>query len=1605
MRKIYIALLSFFILLGLSTRSTAQLSNYVFTQTSGTYTPISGGTVLITATSNAFGNAGFPDDQIYTLPAGTIPFTFTFNGTGYTGLHISANGFVAFGPTAPAFNNYTPISNVAAYSGVISAFGRDASGMFNVGGNTSELSYTTEGTAPDREFVIQYKNWRPYATATTSPFWTWNFQIRLIEGSNTARIVYGSCVATGTPTASTAQVGLRGATNADFANRTSTSNWSATTAGATNTATVSYSASNLPPSGLTFSWALPPCVPSSLGGGTATGPSGAVCPGVNFSLSVTGGSFGNGLTYQWESSPDNNVPWTPISGATSASLTTTQSSATLYYRRKMTCSGSDAYSTSIMVTATPPISSFPWTEGFNATTIPSCWSNQYVTGTTNWTYPTANGNNTITPRSGARMAEFRIASFGPSTKLVTPQLDLSSLSNPRLKFYYANVNWDGDVDELRVYYKNSTGGAWVQIGPSYVTEHTTWTEVVLSLPNPSSEYFIAFEGTSNWARGLDLDDVTVEETPPCVPPTGISVSGLTTISATLNWLASATPPASGYEWEIRTSGAAGIGPSGLAASGSTAAGVLTANATGLAANTQYTLYVRSACSAGVLYSDWSTGVNFATPCNPVTTFPFTETFETGSTTRACWGREIITGAFNWTYGAGAGNGGSVTTAHGGSVNARYFGNTWNGEKARLVSPELNLSGMVNGADLEFWYANESWLGDINELRVYYKTSAAGAWTLIPGAVYTSSVSAWTRIKLNNLPNINSTYYIAFEGTQFFGWGVAIDDVVVKEAPSCREPENVSALSITSTSANVYFTSPGAAFIVEYGAPGFTPGVANTAGTGGTLVFGASSPITIPGLTASTTYDVYIRRVCTPGVDFSVNEKVSVTTLCAATNIPYVQNFESAVTPGMPTCTSVQDVNGSSGVFWFGTGGGAWETYQDTDPATVVSPSHSLLYFWDGIDMTRPADDWFFTQGLNLTAGTSYRLTFYYKALDGITYPEGLEVKYGTAASAATMTSGTLFTNGNINLTSLDTPFDSARVDFTPSATGVYYIGFHANSAADRWGILVDDISVKVAPLVDVGVAALAGIPTCPGNTALQATIRNYNITPLNFATYPVTVTASFTGASTGTISTTINTGTLAPGATMTVNLPGFNYVAGLYNATVTTVSSSDPETANDAYSTAFYVNPSPAAAVTTPAAPAICAGNPVQLNTQFVTPPPPPVTHPAVASGEITVAIPDNSAAGVAHSLNVTGVPVTATITGISVTINATHTWVNDLQLNLRAPNGRILNLFNRKGGIAQANITNMVISSAATAPIPTTGAPFTGTWAADAAVGVGPSAYASNTNSFSDLMQIANGTWTLAIRDNANLDVGTLRSWSITITYGTPHPKVTWTPVTGLFTDPAATTAYTAGTDAYSVYANPAATTTYTVTSTSSAGCISTSTVTVTVNPNPVIAISALPARICISDTLVALTATPVGGTWSGIGISGTDFVPPATAVGTYTLSYSYTNNFGCTTVGTTAARVEECPERVVLLRDDAVILYPNPNNGQFNIRINSTLYNRLTMRVYTTNGTLVRTQQFSGLVFGRVVPIDLRSMPSGSYMVQFSNDGGGVRTSEKAFKVIIAR
>ena len=318
-------------------------------------------------------------------------------------------------------------------------------------------------------------------------------------------------------------------------------------------------------------------------------------------------------------------------------------------------------------------------------------------------------------------------------------------------------------------------------------------------------------------------------------------------------------------------------------------------------------------------------------------------------------------------------------------------------------------------------------------------------------------------------------------------------------------------------------------------------------------------------------------------------------------------------------------------------------------------------------------------------------------------------------------------------------------------------------------------------------------------------------------------------------------------------------------------------TANISSAAVLTVNPSPNIAIT-PTGP-VCGGiagiNGTLITAGSASPPiPGSVT---VNSGAISVAIPDGPATwpqtlfpGVSTNMAVAGIPANATITGMSVKLNLPHSYIADMVIVLKAPNGSVLNLdanINRTGGPG-ANFTNTTISSTSSTLLSAGLPPYTGTFAPDAvgatytAVGftfpggpTTPAGYIPTVSAFSGLYSVPNGTWSLGMYDWGAGDLGTLTNWEIKIDYTTPGGgggaplTYTWSPAAGLYTNATATIPYVAGTQTTTVYAAPTVNTVYTVTGTDgSTGCINTG--TITVNYTPVApTVNPVSATICLGS------------------------------------------------------------------------------------------------------------------------------------------------------------
>ncbi|MBQ2303595.1 MAG: fibronectin type III domain-containing protein [Bacteroidales bacterium] len=240
------------------------------------------------------------------------------------------------------------------------------------------------------------------------------------------------------------------------------------------------------------------------------------------------------------------------------------------------------------VTECVTINSFPYFEGFN-TTMPQCWGTQILTGYDNWGV-TSNYNGT-SAYEGEQM--MKISWTNGQARLNTPIFDLTSLSNPTIKFAHLQLPYNSSCEEIKVQYKAEPTAEWTDI-VTLNTPHSTWELDSIVLPNPSDTYQISFLLIGHYANGAAIDAFELydcedceapAEPEPCVEPTALTVSNITSSTATVTWEGTAD------SYEIRLN-------VGVAESVSTNS----YQYTGLMAETPYVVEVRSVC--GTETSEW-----------------------------------------------------------------------------------------------------------------------------------------------------------------------------------------------------------------------------------------------------------------------------------------------------------------------------------------------------------------------------------------------------------------------------------------------------------------------------------------------------------------------------------------------------------------------------------------------------------------------------------------------------------------------------------------------------------------------------------------------------------------------------------------------------------------------------------------------------------------------------------------------------------------------------------------------------------------------------------------------------------------------------------------
>jgi hypothetical protein len=299
----------------------------------------------------------------------------------------------------------------------------------------------------------------------------------------------------------------------------------------------------------------------------------------------------------------------------------------------------------------------PYLEDFEAFTVTTsftidqCWRNA-GTSAYDWEVRDDDTDSSDTgpsgPFNGMRyvVLDASDGSNGDVAILESPFIDLSSLTNPAIYFWY-HMYGPGGIAGLDVEVSSDNGITFTNVlsivGQQQMSETDPWLEAEIDLAAFANQTIVvrfvtvktSINGGNSYEGDVAIDDFSVQNIITCRQPTNLTLVDAQTSSVDLTWEAGATGQTN---FEV-IAVLAGAGPNGTIEASATATSVPDAanpfRLPGLQGSTSYDIYVRADCGSGDL-SLFTGPLNVLTDCEAVTSYPFVADFTTNLSAATCW---------------------------------------------------------------------------------------------------------------------------------------------------------------------------------------------------------------------------------------------------------------------------------------------------------------------------------------------------------------------------------------------------------------------------------------------------------------------------------------------------------------------------------------------------------------------------------------------------------------------------------------------------------------------------------------------------------------------------------------------------------------------------------------------------------------------------------------------------------------------------------------------------------------------------------------------------------------------------------------------------------
>lgn len=182
----------------------------------------------------------------------------------------------------------------------------------------------------------------------------------------------------------------------------------------------------------------------------------------------------------------------------------------------------------------------------------------------------------------------------------------------------------------------------------------------------------------------------------------------------------------------------------------------------------------------------------------------------------------------------------------------------------------------------------------------------------------------------------------------------------------------------------------------------------------------------------------------------------------------------------------------------------------------------------------------------------------------------------------------------------------------------------------------------------------------------------------------------------------------------------------------------------------------------------------------------------------------------------------------------------------------------------------------------------------------------------------------------------------------------------------------------------------TYVVTLVNDAGCDSIITTVIDMFPMPNVSFDGLTPQICDTAGLIDVDLSPIGGTLSGNGISGTTFDPMVAGLGFTSITYQFVDSNACDVAATFDVEVIDCITGIKGISGiETINVYPNPYSNSLRLIFEDESSDELNIRLFDALGRNILSKQVETTIGTNTIELNILDHAPGVTFIQFERNG----------------